>query len=103
MGILSLVDVLRRHRRAMVLVALVTPFAGFALVLNQPERTSLAWVGIPLVAVGVAMLVGSVWPAGTRLPEAPPSLASALIRRATWIGRLVRLFRMVGVMLLAAD
>ena len=103
MGILSLVDVLRRHRRVMVLVALVTTFAGLALVLNQPERTSLAWVGIPLVAGGAAILVGIVWPAETRLPEAPPSLASSLIRRGTWNGRLVRLFPMIGVMILAAD
>ena len=87
----------------MVLVALVTTFAGLALVLNQPERTSLAWVGIPLVAGGAAILVGIVWPAETRLPEAPPSLASSLIRRGTWNGKLVRLFPMIGVMILAAD
>src|SRR5438128_9447674 len=103
MGILSLVDVLRRHRRLMVLVALSTTFSGLALVLNQPERTSLAWGGIPLVAGGAAMLVGIVWPAKTRLPEAPPSLASSLIRRATWDGRLVRLFPVIGVMILCAD
>src|SRR5256712_986234 len=103
MEIMRWVAALQRRRRTMILVALVTAFAGVALVLNQPERTSLAWVGIPLVAVGVAMLVRIVWPAGTRLPEAPPSLASALIRRATWNGRLVRLFPMVGVMMLAAD
>src|SRR6058998_2946053 len=103
MEIMRWVAALQRRRRTMILVALVTTFAGVALVLNQPERTSLAWVGIPLVAVGVAMLVGIVWPAGTRLPEAPPSLASTLIRRATWNGRLVRLFPMVGVMMLAAD
>ena len=103
MEILRWVAALQRRRRVMILVALVTTFAGLALVLNQPERTSLAWVGIPLVAVGVAILVGIVWPAGTRLPEAPPSLASTLIRRATWNGRLVRLFPMVGVMMLAAD
>jgi len=103
MEIMRWVAALQRRRRTMILVALVTTFAGVALVLNQPERTFLAWVGIPLVAVGVAMLVGIVWPAGTRLPEAPPSLASTLIRRATWNGRLVRLFPMVGVMMLAAD
>ena len=103
MEILRWVAALQRRRRTMILVALVTTFAGVALVLNQPERTSLAWVGIPLVAVGAAILVGIVWPAGTRLQEAPPSLASALIRRATWNGRLVRLFPMVGVMMLAAD
>ena len=103
MGILSLGDVLRRHRRLMVLVALVTTFAGLALVLNQPERTSLAWVGIPLVAGGAAILVGIVWPAETRLPEAPLSLASSLIKRWTWNGRLVRLFPMIGVIILVAD
>jgi len=103
MEIMRWVAALQRRRRTMILVALVTTFAGFALVLNQPERTSLAWVGVPLAAVGAAMLVGIVWPARTRLPEAPPSLASTLIRRATWNGRLVRLFPMVGVMMLAAD
>ena len=103
MEIMRWVAALQRRRRTMILVALMTTFAGFALILNQPERTALAWVGVPLVAAGAAILVGIVWPAGTRLPEAPPSLASALIRRATWNGRLVRLFPMVGVMMLAAD
>ena len=87
----------------MILAALVTTFAGVGLLLNQPERTFLAWVGIPLVAGGAAMLVGIVWPASTRLPEAPPSLASSLIRRATLNGKLERLFPMIGVMILTAD
>src|SRR5439155_114297 len=38
-----------------------------------------------------------------RRQEAPPSLACCLIRRATWDGRLGRLFPMIGVMILAAD
>src|SRR5206468_30780 len=97
MSISSWAAVAQRHRRAMILIALVTTFAGLALVLNQPERTSLAWVGIPLVAGGAAILVGIVWPAGTRLLEASPSLASTLIQRATLNGRLVRLFPMIGV------
>jgi len=100
---MSWVTALQRRRRSMILIALITTFAGLALVLNQPERTSLAWGGIPLVAGGAAMLVGIVWPASTRLPESAPSLASSLIRRATWDGRLVRLFPMLGVMILAAD
>ena len=103
MGIMRWVAVSQLHRRAMMLVALVMTFAGLALILNQPERTSLAWVGIPLVVGGAAILVGIVWPAATRLQEAPPSLACGLIRRATWDGRLVRLFPMIGVMILAAD
>ena len=103
MGIMRWVAVSQPHRRAMILVALIMTFAGLALVLNQPERTSLAWVGIPLVVGGAAILVGFAWPAGTGLPEAPPSLASSLIRRATWDGRLVRLFPVIGVMILCAD
>lgn len=103
MGITGWVAASQRHRRTMILVALVTTFGGVALLLNQPERTFLAWVGIPLVAGGAAMLVGIVWPAGRRLPEAPPSLASSLIRRATLNGKLERLFPMIGVMILSAD
>ena len=103
MSIMRWVAVSQLHRRAMILVALVMTFAGLALILNQPERTSLAWVGIPLAVGGAAILVGIVWPAATRLQEAPPSLASRLIRRVTWDGRLVRLFPMIGVMILAAD
>ena len=103
MSIIGWVAVAQRHRRATILAALVTTFAGVGLLLNQPERTSLAWVGIPLVAGGTAMLVGIVWPAGTRLPEAPPSLASSLIRHATLNGKLDRLFPMIGVMILTAD
>jgi len=103
MGIMGWVAIAQSHRRATILAALVTTFAGVGLLLNQPERTSLAWVGIPLVAGGAAMLVGIVWPASTRLPEAPPSLASSLIRRATLNGKLERLFPMIGVTILAAD
>src|SRR6266571_869714 len=103
MRIMGWVAVAQRHRRATIVAALVTTFAGVGLLLNQPERTSLAWVGIPLVAGGTAMLVGIVWPAGTRLPEAPPSFASSLIRRATLNGKLERLFPMIGVMILTAD
>ena len=50
MGIMGWVAVAQGHRRATILAALVTTFAGVGLLLNQPERTSLAWVGIPLVA-----------------------------------------------------
>src|SRR2546427_7510777 len=103
MGIMGWVAIAQGHRRETILAALVTTFAGVGLLLNQPERTSLAWVGIPLVAGGAAMLVGIVWPASTRLPEAPPSLASSLIRRATLNGKLERLFPMIGVMILTAD
>jgi len=103
MGIMRWVAVLQRHRRAMILAALMSTFAGTALVLNPPERTFLAWLGIPLVAGGAAMFVWIVWPAGMRFPEAPPSLASRIIRWATWNGRLLRLFPMLGVVILAAD
>src|SRR2546425_1845678 len=103
MGVMSWVTALQRRRRSMILIALITTFAGLALVLNQPERPSLAWGGIPLVAGGGTILVGIFWRASTRLHESAPSLASSLIRRATWDGRLVRLFPMLGVMILAAD
>src|SRR2546425_8931901 len=103
MGVMSWVTALQRRRRSMILIALITTFAGLALVLNQPERPSLAWGGIPLVAGGGTILVGIFWRASTRLPKSAPSLASSLIRRATWDGRLVRLFPMLGVMILAAD
>src|SRR3989442_11327839 len=100
MSITRWVAVSQLHRRAMILVALVMTFAGLALILNQPERTSLAWVGIPLAVGGAAILVGIVWPAATRLQEAPASLASRLILRETWDGRLERLFSLIGVLLL---
>ena len=103
MGIMSWVAVAQRYRRAMILVSLLTTSAGVALVLNQPERTFLAWLGIPFIVGGAAMLVGIVWPTTAGLSEAPPSLASHLIRRATMNGRLVRLFPMIGVMILAGD
>src|SRR5205809_4968733 len=103
MGIMSWVAVAQRYRRAMILVSLLTTSAGVALVLNQPERTFLAWLGIPFIVGGAAMLVGIVWPTTAGLSEAPPSLASHLIRRATMNGRLGPPFPIIVVLLLEGD
>lgn len=103
MNVSGWVAVAKRHRRPVVLACLLMTFAGAALLLDQPEATPLALVGVPLVAGGVAMLVGVVWPANKRIPEAPPSLASRIIRKATADGRLLRLFPVVGVGILVAD
>ncbi len=51
-----------RHRRAMILLALVSTFAGVGLLIDRPKGTVFEWLAVPLLAVGGAVFAWAVWP-----------------------------------------
>jgi len=92
-----------RHRRAMILFALVSTFAGVGLLIDRPKGTLLEWLAVPLLAVGGAVFAWAVWPRTAAGLDTRTSLASRFLRRVTFDGRLVRLFPAIGVGILLAD
>src|SRR5256886_13905364 len=92
-----------QHRRTMILVAMLTTFAGVALLIDRPKGTVLEWFALPLTAVGGAIFAWAVWPGFASSQEASPSLASHFLRHLTFHGRLVRLFPAIGVGIILAD
>ena len=103
MGILSWVAVLQRHRRAMILAALVTTFAGVGLVIDRPKGTILEWLALPLLVFGGGLLTLSLWPSSHTEAEASSSLARRFLRRLTLNGRLLTFFPAIGVAIILAD
>lgn len=103
MGLEGLAAFADRHRRWMILVALVTTFAGVGLVIDRPKGTVFAWLAVPLVAFGGAVFAWTVWPRTLAKVDTRTSLASRFLRRVTFNGRLVRLFPVLGVGIVLAD
>src|SRR3989449_58337 len=103
MGILSWVAILRRHRRAVILAALVTTFAGVGLVIDRPKGTILEWLALPLLVFGGGLLTWSLWPSSHTETEASSPLASRFLRRLTLDGRLLTFFPAIGVGIILAD
>src|SRR5207249_7721204 len=92
-----------QHRRTMILVAMLTTFAGVALLIDRPKGTVLEWFALPLTALGGAIFAWAVGPRFALPQEASPSLASHLLRHLTFHGRLVRWFPAIGVGIILAD
>ena len=92
-----------RHRRWMILLALVSTFAGMGLVIDRPKGTIFEWLAVPLLAAGGTGFAWAVWPQTAVGLDRPTSLASRLLRRVTFDGRLVRLFPAIGVGIVLAD
>src|SRR6266540_1841100 len=92
-----------RHRRTMILLAILTTSAGGALLIDRPEGSVLEWLGLPFLVVGGAVFVWSVWPHGATTPPGPPSVGARLLRRLTWDGRLVPFFPALGAAIILAD
>ena len=103
MGLEKAVEILMRHRTVMALLALVTTFAGIALVVDRPKGTMLEWIAPPLIVVGGVLFAWAVWRTPESSVQGPPSLASRFLRRVTFEGRLVRLFPAIGVGVIVAD
>jgi archaeosortase C (PEF-CTERM variant) len=91
------------HRRVIVLFALLTTFAGVALIIDQPKGTVLEWLSVPLLVGGGSVFAWALLPRHAQGVESPPSLASRLLRRLTWQGRLVSLFPIFGIAIVLAD
>src|SRR2546428_13439218 len=80
-----------RHRRWMILLALVSTFAGMGLVIDRPKGTIFEWLAVPLLAAGGTGIALAAWPrtaGGFHIPTSPPGRA---LRRLAIRGRLVPL------------
>src|SRR5437016_4518417 len=92
-----------KQRPAIALSALVTTFAGVALLLDRPKENAVEWVGIPLLILGGTVLSLIVLPL-PYLPTLPePSLASRFLQWVTLRGRLSKLFPVCGIGVLLTD
>jgi exosortase/archaeosortase family protein len=102
-GRMTLTELLARHQRLVVLVALVMASAGVGLLLNPPSASSAALVGLPLVAIGGAVMSLYLWPK-TRKPIAVRfSVAGRIIEIMTLRGKLDALLPAFGVGIVLAD
>jgi exosortase/archaeosortase family protein len=103
MEIVRWVASLQRRRRTMILVALVTTFAGVGLLIDRPKGTIVEWLALPLLVVGGGLLTLAVWPSTDAAVDSSTSLASRFLRWLTMNGRLVPFFPVLGVALIIAD
>lgn len=103
MGLDSWTSRLAKHRRAVAPVSLMVAFTGLTMVLNPTHAAGLEWIGIPLLVAGVALLVLATWPGAVEARVETRPLGSRLLYRLTLKGRLVRLFPIGGVGIIAAD
>jgi exosortase/archaeosortase family protein len=103
MGLDAWANGLAEHRQSVALVSLIVAFTGLTMILNPTHATELEWIGIPLLVAGLALLAWTTW---TRTAEAEfetRSLGSRVLHSLTLQGRLVRLFPIAGVGIIAAD
>src|SRR5467141_2532492 len=103
MGLEKMAAIARRYRTWTVLFALVTTFAGVALIVDRPKGTILEWFALPLVAIGGAVFAWAVWPVSRPPVRGTASLASRFLQRVTFDGRIIRFFPAIGVGLILAD
>src|SRR6266566_5407160 len=92
-----------RHRRVVILAALVTTFAGVALLIDRPHGTVLEWLAAPFLSLGAALFTWAVWPGSTPPHGQPKYLANRLIRRVAFDGRIVPVFPAIGVGVILGD
>ncbi len=92
-----------RRRREMILLALTCSFAGVGLIIDRPKGSLLEWLAVPLIAVGGSVFAWAVWPRAVAPVDARNSLASRLLQRLTFDGRLVALFPAIGVGIILSD
>jgi len=92
-----------RHRRETTLSALLATFTAAALLIDRPKGTILEWLAVPLLVLGGALFALAAWPSGEQTSASLGSVASHLLRRATFHGRLVPFFPALGVTIVLAD
>src|SRR3989442_10460160 len=86
-----------RHRRWMILLALVSTFAGMGLVIDRPKGTIFEWLAVPLLAAGRAGFALALWPHTAAGLDRPTSLPNRFLRPVTFGGRLLRVVPPIGV------
>jgi len=87
----------------MALIALVTTFAGVALLIDRPKGTILEWLAFPFFVAGGSIFAWAVWPRTEAIVDNQRSIAKRLLHLLTWNGRLVPYFPGFGVALLLMD
>ncbi|HKZ99916.1 MAG TPA: archaeosortase/exosortase family protein [Thermoplasmata archaeon] len=104
MGLPPLGELGVRYRKVLLLAALVSAFAGVDLALNRPKGSELQWLALPFLAGGAGLFAWAVWPRGVATAQAStPSLATELLRRLTFGGRLIPYFPVIGIAAIVAD
>lgn len=103
MRLASLARLGARHHRIVVLVALLATFAGADLALNRPKGSELQYFAIPFLAGGAGLFAWAVWPRGPGAPTMQASLASKLLNRLAWRGKLIPFFPVIGIGIVVAD
>jgi exosortase/archaeosortase family protein len=103
MGLDTWISRLAKNRRGLALMGLIIAFTGLTMVLNPTHATELAWIGISLLVAGVALLAWATWERASETVFESESVGSRLLYRLTLRGRLVRLFPVAGIGIIAAD
>lgn len=104
MDVASVRNWLARHRTASSLAALLLVFAGVDLLLNPPKGALIEFLAIPFLAAGLLLFAAAFWPEGRpAVPVQEDTLASRLLHRLTFRGRLVRWFPVLGVAIVVTD
>src|SRR5207249_10525457 len=91
------------RRKVMVLAALLTTFAGVALLVDRPKGSILEWVAPPLVAIGGTIFVWQVWPQIPRKESAQNHIFDKILSRLGFDKRSVSLFPALGVGIVLSD
>jgi exosortase/archaeosortase family protein len=103
MGFDTWISRLTEHRRVVALVGLIVAFTGLTMVLNPTHAMELVWIGFPMLVAGLALLMWATWSSPANAQYETRSLGSRLVHWLTLKGRLVRLFPIAGVGVIAAD
>ena len=103
MGLRTLAKTIANSRPISTLLALVTTFAGVGLLIDRPKGIVVEWLALPLLAIGGAFFMWIFRRVPRSSAETPNTLASRLLHRLTWGGRLVGLFPAFGAAIIIAD
>ena len=103
MDLRNRIATLAKFHRAVTLIALITTFAGVALLIDRPKGSVLEWLGIPFLVIGGAVFAWAVWPQTTAPAQSAPNLANRLLSWLTWDRRLMKLFPALGMGIVIAD
>ncbi len=103
MGLKSVAAALAGQRKAMVLMALITTFAGVALLVDRPKGSILEWVALPLVAIGGAIFIWQVWPLTPQKEPARNHIFGKILSRLGLDKQRVSLFPALGAAIVLTD
>src|SRR2546422_10248117 len=102
MELMRWVAALQRRRRTMILVALVTTFAGVGLLIDRPKGTIVEWLALPLLVVGGGLLTLAGWPSTDAAGASSGRLGTGFFGALAGYRRRRRVFFRVRVLLIDA-